>query len=107
MARVWPAGVVKVDMAADPLSGSAHGFVGVQVDILVFNRAPHAFDEHVVSPAALAIHRDADAVAVKQPCGLAARELAALISVEDLRLSVPDDRLLDRFGAARQCAASA
>ncbi len=102
MARVRPAGVVEVDVAADAFAGGAHGFVGMEVDLLVLDRAPHPFDEHVVAPAALAVHRDADAVAMEQPSELAARKLTALIGVEDLRFAVPGDRLLDRFGAERR-----
>src|SRR5450432_2783985 len=102
MARVWPPGVVEVDVAADPFSGSAHALVGVEVDLLVLDRAPHPFDEYVVAPASLAVHRDADAVPVEQSGELAARELAALIGVEDLRLAVSSDRLLDRLSAERR-----
>ena len=102
MARVRPAGVVEVDVAADAFSGSAHGLVGVEVDLLVLDRAPHPFDEHVVAPASLAVHRDADAVPVEQPGELAARELAALIGVEDLRLAVPGDRFFDGLRAERR-----
>ena len=64
MARVRPARVVEVDVAADAFARSAHGFIGVQVHLLVLDRAPHSLDEHVVAPAALAVHPEADAVAV-------------------------------------------
>ena len=40
MARVRPAGVVEVDVAADAFSGRAHVLVGMEVDLLVLNRAP-------------------------------------------------------------------
>src|SRR4051794_35311019 len=94
MARVRPARVVEVDVAADAFARGAYGFVGMQVDLFVLDRAPYPFDEHVVAPAAFAVHRDADAVAMEQPSELAARKLAALIGVEDLRFAVPGDRLL-------------
>ena len=53
MARVRPARVVEGDVAADAFAGSAHRLVGVQVDLLVLDRAPHPFDEDVVAPAPL------------------------------------------------------
>lgn len=35
--------------------------LGFQVDLLVFDAAPQSFDEHVVAPSALAVHRQQDA----------------------------------------------
>ena len=102
MARVRPAGGVEVDVAADAFSGSTHGLVGMHVDLFALDRAPHSFDEHVVALASLAVHRDADALPVQQSGELAARELAALVGVEDLRLAVWGDRLLDRVIAERR-----
>ena len=56
--RVWPLKVVK----ADPITDQAPGLeaVGdlVQVDRLVFERAPQPLDEDVVHAPAPAIHRD-------------------------------------------------
>ena len=56
-------------------SRAAHGLVGMQVDLLVRDRAPHAFDEHGVAPAALAVPRDTDAVFEQQAGERAAGEL--------------------------------
>ena len=47
---------------ANAFARSAHGFVGMQVDLFVIDRAPQPFDKYVVAPAPLAVHRDADAV---------------------------------------------
>jgi hypothetical protein len=46
----------------DPLSESARGLaavgVALEVDVLVLQRPPQPLDEHVVHPAAAAVHRD-------------------------------------------------
>src|SRR4051794_14996595 len=99
MARVRSARVVEVDVAANAFAGRAHGLVGMQVDLLVLDRAPHPFDEDVVAPAALAVHRDADAVFVQQSGERATRELTALVGIEYFRLAVLRDRLFDGLGA--------
>ena len=66
--------------------------MGVPVDLFVFDRAPEAFGENVVDPAALAIHADPDArwlepIREGHACEWAALN-GALIGVEDLRLAV-------------------
>ena len=71
----------------------------MQVHLLVLDRAPQPLDEHVVSPAALAVHRDADAVAHQQAGEGRACKLTALIGVEDLGRAITGDRLLDGIGA--------
>ena len=65
MARVRSSGVVELDIQADAFSGGAHDFVGMQVDLLVLDRAPAAFDEDVVALAAFAVHRGADTVCMQ------------------------------------------
>ncbi len=56
----------------------ADAVVGFQVDLLVFDAAPQALDEHVVAPGAFAVHADRDAV-IQQHAGEGdAGELALL-----------------------------
>ena len=65
-----------------------HGVVGVQVDLLVLQRAPEPLDEDVVVEAALAIHADLDP-ALQQYVGEIFRgELRALVRVENLWATV-------------------
>ena len=49
----------------DPLSDAARGFaaigVALEIDVLVLERPPEPIDEHVVHPAASAVHGDRDA----------------------------------------------
>ena len=73
MARVRR--VVEIDVAPDAFAGGAFRLVGMQVDLLVLDRAPRAFDEHVVAPAALAVPRDTDVVFEQQAGERAAGEL--------------------------------
>src|SRR5206468_1482165 len=77
----------------------ADAVVGPQIDLLVFDAAPQAFDEYVVAPGALAVHADCDAVVGEHAGEGRAGELAALIGVEDVRLAVTSQRILQRLDA--------
>src|ERR1022692_119413 len=100
-AGVRASGVVELDIARDLASGFAHRLVGVQVDLLVFERAPEALDEHVVAPAALAVHADLDALFFEPPGEVFAVELTALIGVEHLGPAVLAQSLVQCFDAER------
>ena len=60
----------------------------MQVDGLVFERAPKSFDEDVVHAPATPIHGDGDFRVLENAGEVKAGELAALVSVEDFRLAV-------------------
>jgi hypothetical protein len=60
----------------------------VQIDTLVFERAPETLDEDVVHPSALAVHRDRYPGLLENLSELPTRKLAALVGVEDFRFSV-------------------
>ena len=66
----------------------------VQIDTLVFERAPQTLDEDVVPPSALAVHGDLYLGLLEDLDKIAARKLAALVGVEDLRSAVALQRLL-------------
>ncbi len=69
----------------------------MQIDGLLFQRPPQAFDKDVVQIAAPAIHRDFD-FGFNQSCDSAgACILAALICVHDLWLAVFGNSLLQRL----------
>jgi hypothetical protein len=72
----------------------------MQIDFLVLDGSPEALDENVVSPCALAVHADRDAVVDQHTGEFGASELAALIGVEDLRTAVSCDGFLDSIGEA-------
>jgi len=78
------AGVVERQVLSDGLLGVRDRVVGAQIDLLVLDRFPQAFDEDVVAPAAFAVHADRDAVRLEQAGERFAGELAALVGVEDI-----------------------
>ena len=55
---------------------------------LVFHAFPQFFDKNVVNPAPFAIHAYLDRVGFENLDEVVARELAALVGVEDLRRAV-------------------
>ncbi len=57
---MWASAVVKGQISANAEAGFGHCPVGVEVDLLVFDRTPEAFHEDIVPPSALTIHRDGD-----------------------------------------------
>lgn len=57
---MWASAIVNGQISANADVGFGHGLVGVEVDLLVFDRTPKAFHEDIVPPGALAIHRDGD-----------------------------------------------
>ena len=58
--------VVKIEIPTNRASCLADGFVGSQIDLLVFDAAPQPLNEHIVPPGPFAIHADGDAVVGKQ-----------------------------------------
>ena len=69
----------------------------MQIHLLVFHTPPQPLDQHVVAPAAGAIHADSDVVLLEEPRELLAGELAALVGVEELRRAIAGQGLLDRL----------
>ena len=66
----------------------ADRFVCFQIYPLVFHAAPESFDEHVIAPTSLAVHRYPNAFAEHSFDEGLTGELAAQIGVDDFRLSV-------------------
>jgi hypothetical protein len=99
MGGMRPLGVVEVD----PLGNDSFGLEAVsqlvQVNRLVFERAPQAFDKDVVHAPTPAVHGDRDVHTFQHTGEVEAGELAALIGVEDLRPSVSSQRFLQRLHA--------
>src|SRR5271156_2589295 len=59
---MWTSAIIEVEVAADRSPRLADAVVGSQIDLLVLDAAPQAFDEHVVAPSALAVHADSNPV---------------------------------------------
>ena len=53
--------VVVVDITADVMLGFGGALVRPQIDLLVLDRAPEAFDEDVIAPRIFAVDADRDA----------------------------------------------
>ena len=85
--------VVKDEVLADPGDQLGHALIPLQVDVLVFKRAPEPLDKNVVQAAPAAIHADADAGLIKPGGEIDTGELGALVGVEDLRPAVAQGRL--------------
>jgi hypothetical protein len=67
------------------------------INIFALHAAPKSFHEHVVDPAAFAVHTDLDAVRFEHVGEVARSERAALIDVEDLRCTVLSNGLLEHL----------
>ncbi len=91
--------VVEVDEPTNVRPGIARGLVGLEVDLLVFDRSPESLDQDVVAPASLAVHVYGDLVRLQHLDELQAGELAALIGIDDLGFAVPRERFLQRLDA--------
>ena len=57
---MWAPAIIKAEMPADPSSGLRHAFVGVQIDLLIFDRPPEPLDKDIVPPCAATVHGDVD-----------------------------------------------
>ena len=98
-AGVRPPPVVEVNPGADAPAGFRAGLVRVEIDTLVLQGAPQPLDNDVVPPPASAIHGDLDAGLGEGLGELQARELAALVGVEDLGLRESRQGLLKGLDA--------
>lgn len=81
---VFPPLVVEFHPGTNSLTCVGRALVGVQVDLLVFEAAPQAFDEHVVDPASFAVHADLYASVFEHLGEGVTGELRPLVSIEDL-----------------------
>src|SRR2546427_819332 len=92
-------GVVEAKIPAQRGARFGAVSVGVQINLLVLHAPPQPLDEHVIDPATLAVHADGDASPLETLGPLLARELRALVGVEDLRYPELRHRLLQRLNA--------
>lgn len=95
-----PLCIVERNVALDGRFRFRDAVVGMQIDLFVLERLPESLHEDVVAPAALPIHAQRNAMRLANEaneCGIG--ELAALVSVEDLRYAVQGDCLFQRGDA--------
>ena len=91
--------VVKVKIPTNRASRLADGFVGSQIDLLVFDAAPQPLNEDVVPPGPFAVHADGDAVVGEDAGKDRTGELRALVGVEDFRLAMTRESFLQCLDA--------
>src|SRR5208282_3375635 len=96
------AAIVEVEITANGAPRLANAAISPQIDLLVFHAAPEPLDEDVVPPGPFPVHADGDAVPCEHAGEGLARELAALIGIEDVRLAVLGQGVLQRFDAKRR-----
>jgi len=97
-----PAAIVEVEVTSDRRARLGRGVVGSEIHLLIFDATPQPLDEDVVAPGALAVHADADPVFNQHASESRAGELAALVRVEDLRLTVASESVLEGLDAERR-----
>src|SRR5271168_1620042 len=91
--------IEKVEVPAQRSARFCDGVVSLEIDLLVLHRSPQPLDEHVVAPGALAVHADGDPVLLEDAGEGLAGELTALVTVENLGLSVFADSLFESLDA--------
>ena len=96
---MWTSSIVKVQIAADPRAGLGHRLVGVEINLLVFDRPPKPLDEDIVPPRAFAVHRDGDVGLLQNGREVDGRELAIPVCVEDVGLAISGECFLYSFDA--------
>jgi hypothetical protein len=78
---MWSVLVVLGKVFPQPALCLTDAVVSMQVDLFVFDAPPQSFHEHVVPPAAFAIHADGDVVLFQQPGKFKAGELMKLLAI--------------------------
>src|SRR5882724_2779921 len=93
------AAIVEVEIPTNRASRLTDGFIGSQIDLLVFDALPQPLNEYVVSPSSFAIHADGDAVFGEDAGKGRTGELRALVGVEDFRPAVTRESIFQRLDA--------
>lgn len=73
-----------------------HRFKIVKVDAFVLQGSPEPFNENIVPPASLSVHRNLNPVYLESINELKSRELAPLIRIEDFGRPISIKSLLQR-----------
>jgi len=86
---MWPFVVVEPEIAVEAVRGVSDRLVVVQLHLLPVDRAPQALENDGVEGPPTPLPTALDARLFQPPGSGGARELNALISIEDARLAVP------------------
>src|SRR5260370_12061204 len=93
------AAIIKVEISTNRASRLTDGFVGSQIDLLVFDALPQPLNEYVVSPSCFVIHADGDAVVGENAGKGRTGKLRALVGVEDFRPAMTRESILQCLDA--------
>lgn len=85
-----PLVIVEVKVSSQTGSEFGNGGIVFEVDVLVFETTPQAFDEDIVQSSATSVHADADSGSFETSRELIGGELRTLIRVENGRLSLTE-----------------
>ena len=80
--------IVKMDVTSDAFAGLSRAVVIVQIDFIVLQTAPKSFNDNVVRCSTFTIHADANVVFFQQIDILRTRKMAALVTVNNTRLTL-------------------
>ena len=92
-----PQAIIEIQISAEGSPRDADAVVGMQINLLVFDRFPNALDENIVAPGTLAVHADRDLAGDQNAREGFARELAALVGIENPRRPMFRQGLFQRF----------
>ena len=101
MGGMWPSLIVESHPGTEPISGVAAAHPGVRTEAFLFERSPWPFDEHIVQPSALAVHRGPDAGRLQFLREIEGCELAVLVRAEDLGFAMTSQSLFQGVDAKR------
>ena len=87
--------VVKANPAAQAVAKLGTTAERMQVKVVMFDGPPQTLNEDVVLTSAAAVHADADALVLENLSKTVAGKLGALIRVEDFRLAIAAQGLLE------------
>ncbi len=67
--------------------------IGMQIYLLIFDASPEPFHEYIITPATSSVHAYGNIFFLQKLSELPARELAALVGVEDLGCAIKSECL--------------
>ena len=99
MCGIWPFGVVVRDPFSNPTACFQTSFKCIEVNALIFQEPPQAFDHAIVTPRAFAIHADLDLCIREHVDPSTTGKLAALVRIKYLWPAVLCQRFFQGFNA--------
>ena len=89
--------IIKREPVFEGMSQFFNAIKLLQIETLVFNRAPKSFDHDIIHPSTFRVHGDFDFMVLQNCDEVIGCILASLICVKDLRNPISPKRLYQRF----------